>query len=92
MQNGDVYVYGIGGYVGTSIASASTLPTALKTLSTDLSTDYTSKTNNLKTLLKENLSAVTALSGLTRTSTIEEVAIDAVLSLRDMISALVDAL
>ena len=64
----------------------------LSDLSDAISVDYSEKIAELKTNLKEKLSAVHSLSNLNRDSTIEAVGIDAVLSLRDILSSLIGIL
>lgn len=55
MQNGDVYVYGVGGYLGNTIAGASTLASTLSAYATknDLSNEISSKSNiNLSSITR----------------------------------------
>ena len=77
---------------GISSELCTTVDTSLSNLSIELSGDYYEKIDALKTDLKNKLTAVYSLSHLTRDSNLEDVGIDAVLSLRNIISSLIEVL
>ena len=77
---------------GISSELCTTVDTRLSNLSVELSGDYYEKIDALKTDLKNKLTAVYSLSHLTRDSNLEDVGIDAVLSLRNIISSLIEVL
>lgn len=80
-------------YTNTVSSNLSTaLTSTINTISGELSGDYYGKINALKTDLKNKLTAVHSLSHLTQNSTLEDVGIDAVLSLRNIISSLIEVL